>query len=352
MTDEFLLSNLFGPPITVPVPRRLLKTMSGDPFLHLKKSEESDHSPERIALIEAFEAHDMSMSEDNSSVCSSDIGSLDGSGGGSTCNSPVHMSSSSTSDDETNPPSFLNHLDTDGYYYCPPGENLNLFDLCDFVQSSPVEPVKNDYKRMKFSVWDTQKNWSELSSQEKRDSIYELSRVILEEMDVRQKIEISRLIDSSNNPSKIIIDLKFITNKIWDDIKYFVQKVKLQNSRNNRLNSNILKPKPMRFVSSHVNSSSSQPSRKFTVISSSSSSNGRLKSNIAKPSHIVNSNIKPVRLKPNHPRSLLRTDILSKAGADVCNDPSIKRISTFRKRETYPPLTELSSQDISTALLS
>ena len=48
---------------------RLLKTMSGDPFLHLKKSEESDHSPERIALIEAFEAHDMSMSEDNSSVC-------------------------------------------------------------------------------------------------------------------------------------------------------------------------------------------------------------------------------------------------------------------------------------------
>jgi len=306
---EDSLCNLFGPPIyTVPVPRRLLKTMSGDPFLPLKPS---DHSPERLELLEALESSDSTW-EDASSVCSSDLDSSVG----STCSSPIHMDHH---DDEDGRGSLTQQKFDDVYYSSD--EDMNLpFDMYvgDLINSHNV-PYR---RRPKFSVWQTPKTWSQLSSEEKRESIYTLSRVILEEMDIRQKLEISRIIHTSNNPAKIVIDLNTINNEIWQKIRSYVSRF------------HALCPKSVNKL--HTVKAFSASSSKHSVISKS-----------CKPSvaHMwklqPNNNTKPFRLKTkpkpikparnNNPRSLLKKDLVPKVVCQAVRDQSIMRVSTFRK---------------------
>jgi len=302
VTYDPALLKLFGPPLfTVPVPRRLLKCMSGDPFMPLKSS---DHSPERLELLDALETSESTW-EDSSSVCSSDLDSSIG----STCSSPVHMNNH---EDEDGRGSLLSqHLYDDVYYSSD--DDLSLpFDLCvgEMINSHDV-PYR---RRIKFSVWQTSKLWSQLTNSEKRESIYELSRVILEEMDVRQKLEITRIVQAPDTPSKIVIDLKTIDNEIWCKIKSYVQKLY------------SLCPK--------------SPAHPYTMKPVTVRTTAKLKA--LKPGIGVpqtwrlqpNSRSKPVRLKANpkpmhnhNPRSLLRKQLPTK----VITEESIKRVSTFRK---------------------
>jgi len=303
--------NLFRPPIfTVPVPRRLLKSMSIDPFLPLKRS---DHSPERLELLEALETTDSTW-EDSSSVCSSDLDSSIG----STCSSPIHMDDH---DEEDGRGSLAQQKFDDVYYSSD--EDLNLpFEM---GVDDLINPQNVPYRRkVKFSVWQTSKTWSQLSSDEKRESIYELGRVLLEEMDIRQKLEISRIIHTSSEPSKIVIDLNSINNDVWYKVRRFVQKFY------------SLCPKPVENL--HQVKSFPTSSTRHSVITKSYQSSGVTPSWKLQP----NNNRKPFRLKHklepnkavrnNNTRSLLKQEHVSKVICSQLHEQVIMRVSTFRKR--------------------